>query len=81
MASLRHSKSHVGSESSGVRVNFRSVSSRNLTLTPHDGFGERQDALGDLVPFTDEACTPWPAKWGQSEVSAKGAQKVHSDPS
>jgi hypothetical protein len=32
-------------ESSGVRVNFRSASSRNLTLTPHDGFGERQSAL------------------------------------
>jgi len=34
-----------------------------------------------LFFFSDEASTPWPAKWGQSEVSAKGAQKVHSDPS
>jgi len=68
-------------ESSGVRVNFRSVSLRNLTLTPHDGFGERQGVLRGFVLFNDEAGTPWPAKWGQSEVSAKGAQKVHSDPS
>jgi hypothetical protein len=34
-----------------------------------------------LFFFYDEAGTPWPAKWGQSEVSAKSAQKVHSDPS
>jgi hypothetical protein len=31
--------------------------------------------------FTDEACAPWSAKWGRSEVTAKSAQKVHSDPS
>jgi hypothetical protein len=69
-------------ESCGVRVNFRSASSRNLTLTPHDGFGERQGAQrGFVLFFNDEAGAPWPANWGQSEVSAKGAQKVHSDPS
>jgi hypothetical protein len=74
MASARH-------ESSGVEVKFRDKALRKLTSTPDDGFGEKQGALCGSYFFNDEAAAPWPAKWGQSEVSAKGAQKVHSAPS
>ena len=65
-----------GQESSGVRVNgvsqFLQCFIANLTLTPHDGFGERESAQRGFVLFNDEAVLRGPL----SGVRVKFLQKA-----